>query len=72
MFKTALKSLVFAVIYTAIFFAVVNFFYWRYNMHQTMFHNIHYYAWVQYAEGAGGMFILSFIFEMIRNSLGKK
>jgi hypothetical protein len=41
-------------------------------MHQTMFHNIHYYAWVQYAEGAGMMFIVSFILELLRNLLGKK
>ena len=72
MFKTILKSLVAAAIYTLLFFGVVNICYWRYNMHQTMFHNIHYYAWVQYAEGAGMMFAAAFIFEMIRHLLRKK
>ena len=72
MFKTILKSLGAAFIITLLHFAIVNYFYWRYNMHQTMWENIHYYFWVPYAEGTGVMFVAAFIFEMIRNLIKRK
>ena len=72
MIKTIFKSLVAAGIITLLHFLIVNFFYWKYNMHQTMWDNIHYYFWVQYLEGTGMMFVAAFIFEMIRNLLRKK
>jgi len=72
MFKTFLKSLAAAVIVALLHFLIVNFCYWRYNMHVTMFDNIHYYFWVPYVEGTVMMFIAAFIFEMARNLLKKK
>lgn len=72
MIKTILKCLVAAVIYALLFFLIVNIGYYRFNMNQTMFHNFHYYAWVQYVEGTGMMFVASLIFEIIRSLLRKK
>lgn len=71
MFKTIIKSLVAAGIITLLHFIIVNFSYWRYNMHATMWDNIHYYFWVQYLEGTGIMFVAALIFEMIRSRLRK-
>ena len=72
MFKKILKSLAAALIITLLHFIIVNYCYWRYNMHQTMWDNIHYYFWVQYLEGTGMMFVAAFIFELIRAFLFKK
>ncbi len=71
MIKTVFRCLVAAIIITLLHFITINLFYYRYNA-QTMFHDFHYYAWVQYVEGTVLMFVAVFIFEIIRHLLRKR
>lgn len=58
------------IISTVLFFIIVNYFYYYFN-DQSMFKELHYYEWVEYAYGTGTMAVCTFIIEAIRNVLRK-
>ncbi len=58
-------SVVYAGIMTIVYGIAANIAYYIFNG-QTMIHDFHYYAWVQYAYAAGFMFVLAFVVELIR------
>ncbi len=66
-----IKAIIFAALMTLIYFISANIAYYHFNG-ETMFANIHYYAWVQYSIGAAPMFAGALVVELLRKFLGRE
>jgi len=71
MIAKIIKAVIFAGLMTGVYFIAANIAYYHFNG-ETMFANIHYYAWVQYAIGAAPMFVGALIVELLRTFLARK
>lgn len=67
MFQKLKRSLGYAALTTLIYFIAANIGYYFFN-YRSMFADIYYYDWVEYAIVAGIIFVCSVIVELFRNS----
>lgn len=67
MFRRIKTTLGFAILTTAIYFITVNIGYYYFNK-QTMFKDIYYYEWVEYAISTGIFFVCILLVEFFRSS----
>ncbi len=71
MFRKILSSTLYAALITVIYFIAANIGYYLLNR-RTMFADVYFYEWVEYAIVAGIMFFCTLVVELIRNVFTKK
>ncbi len=71
MFRKILSSTLYAALITVIYFIAANIGYYLFNR-RTMFADVYFYEWVEYAIVAGIMFFCTLVVELIRNVFTKK